>query len=37
MRDSVLFYRSFYDALKNISPDDRDVYKRQVQQPDQLL
>ena len=23
MRDSVLFYRSFYDALKNIPPDDR--------------
>lgn len=23
MRDSVLFYRSFYDALKNISPEDR--------------
>lgn len=23
MRDSVLFYRSFYDALKNIPPDER--------------
>lgn len=23
MRDSVLFYRSFYDALKNVPPDER--------------
>ena len=23
MRDSVLFYRSFYDALKNIPSDER--------------
>ena len=23
MRDSVLFYRSFYDAMKNIPPEER--------------